>query len=149
MKHSIAAILSLSLALLFSSCSKEVPEQAVQLEVNRNNISGLWQLSAWNGQSLVEGSYLYIELVRNDQTFTIWQNLDAFPEIGREITGYYSLRKELALGDIISGKYDYDAGFWKDDYIISKLTATSMTWVSLSDPSFVQEFVRIESLPEL
>ena len=68
------------------SCKKDEPLPE-QLEVNRNNISGQWELVEWNGNNLEEGSFFRIELVRNDATFTIWQNFDAFPSLSREITG--------------------------------------------------------------
>lgn len=138
----LAAICVLSLA----SCTKQDGGE-VYLEVNRNNISGSWELSTWNGKPLEEGSYFRITLVRNDGTFTILQNLDAFPEYPREITGRYDLADDDALGTVISGIYDHDSGRWSHDYVISGLTSTSMTWTAVDDGSFVQVFTR-ESISE-
>ena len=131
--------------LAISSCKKE--EAPAYLEVNKNNISGYWELSTWNGEAIKEGSYFQMNLVRNDETFTIIQNLDAFPEYPREITGRYDLADDDALGTVISGIYDHDSGRWSHDYVISGLTSTSMTWTAVDDGSFVQVFTR-ESISE-
>ena len=40
------------------------------------------------------------------------------------------------------GKYDYDGGLWGHDYIVTDLTATSMTWTAKDDETFVQKFER-------
>ena len=58
------------------SCEK-TPEEIVYLEVNANNISGQWQLVKWNGSDLSEGSYFYMDLVRKETKFTIYQNFDS------------------------------------------------------------------------
>ena len=140
----IKTILLLSLCALLSACNKPSTEEEPYLEINRNNISGVWKLSQWNGNDLAEGSYFHINLVRNDGTFTILQNLDAFPESPREITGRYDLMQDDVLGTVISGLYDHDSGFWAHDYVISKLTASSMVWTAVDDPDFVQLFKRID-----
>lgn len=114
------------------------------LEVNRNNISGEWELVEWNGNSLEEGTFFRITLVRNDGTFTIVQNMDAFPEIPREITGRYDLREDEVYGSVISGIYDHDSGFWSHEYSISSLTAVRMQWVAVDEPGFVQIFERVK-----
>lgn len=129
--------------LALCSCGKETP-QIEYLEVNRNNISGSWKLDSWNSEPMLEGSYFYINLVRNDGTYTIRQNLDGFPESGRTITGSYDLRDEEGVGTIISGLYDHDSGFWSHEYIIRKLTADSMEWTALDDGSFIQTFSRTD-----
>ena len=146
MKNIKSIILAAICILAFASCKKQDPAE-VYLEVNRNNISGNWELSTWNGRPLEEGSYFKITLVRNDGTFTIIQNLDAFPESPREITGRYDLADDPALGTVISGIYDHDAGRWSHDYIVSALTSTSMTWTAVDDASFIQVFTR-ESISE-
>ena len=52
----IKSILLAVLCLTVLSCNKHKEEEAY-LEVNRNNISGCWSLSSWNGQVLAEGSH--------------------------------------------------------------------------------------------
>ena len=138
----IKTILLLSLCALLSACNKPATEEEPYLEINRNNISGVWELSQWNGNDLAEGSYFHINLVRNDGTFTIVQNMDAFPEIPREITGRYDLREDEVYGSVISGIYDHDSGFWSHEYSITSLTDVRMQWVATDDPDFVQIFER-------
>ena len=142
----INSILLAVLCLTVLSCNKHKEEEAY-LEVNRNNISGCWSLSSWNGKELAEGSYFYIELLRNDGSYTIVESLDGFPEAPSRITGRYALADDEVLGTVISGLYDHDSGYWAHDYVISQLTATSMVWTAVDDPSFVQLFVRCDSLP--
>ena len=142
----IKSILLAVLCLTVLSCNKHKEEEAY-LEVNRNNISGCWSLSSWNGNELAEGSYFYIELLRNDGSYTIVESLDGFSEAPSRITGRYALADDEVLGTVISGLYDHDSGYWAHDYVISQLTATSMVWTAVDDPSFVQLFVRCDSLP--
>lgn len=141
----IKSILLLAFCALLSACDKPATGEEPYLEVNRNNISGAWELSQWNGKDLADGSYFHINLVRNDGTFTILQNLDAFPESPREITGRYDLVQDDVLGTVISGLYDHDSGFWAHEYAISKLSASSMVWTAVDDPDFVQLFKRIDA----
>ena len=72
----------LAIVAAMSSC-EQTPgvDEELRLEVNANNISGQWQLSEWNGGPLNEGTYVYIDIVRNDRTYTIYQNLDSFKDV--------------------------------------------------------------------
>ena len=141
MKH-IKAIFAAFCLLGCVSCTKSNSGEEPLLEVNRNNISGEWELVEWNGNSLEEGTFFRINLVRNDGTFTIVQNMDAFPEIPREITGRYDLREDEVYGSVISGIYDHDSGLWSHEYSITSLTDVRMQWVATDDPDFVQIFER-------
>lgn len=141
MKH-IKAIFAAFCLLGCVCCTKSNSGEEPLLEVNRNNISGEWELVEWNGNSLEEGTFFRINLVRNDGTFTIVQNMDAFPEIPREITGRYDLREDEVYGSVISGIYDHDSGFWSHEYSITSLTDVRMQWVATDDPDFVQIFER-------
>lgn len=125
------------------SCRKEEPLPQ-QLEVNRNNISGQWELVEWNGKPLEDGSFFRIDFVRNDATFTIEQNFDALPSISREITGTYALKTDSRFRPVITGMYDHDAGMWSHEYLIVSLTPSTMEWVASDDASFVQSFRRPE-----
>ncbi|MGN1216300.1 MAG: hypothetical protein ACI4TJ_08640 [Candidatus Cryptobacteroides sp.] len=141
-----ALLLLLLLPLLFLaviSCTKEEPLQE-QLEVNRNNISGQWELVEWNGKPLEEGSFFRIDFVRNDATFTISQNFDAFPSLAREITGTYALKTDDWYRPVITGMYDHDAGMWSHEYLVVSLTSGTMKWIASDDASFVQSFRRLE-----
>lgn len=131
-----------------ASCTKEpVNEEPVYLEVNANNISGNWSLAAWNGSELKEGTFMYVNFVRNDKTFTIWSNMDSFSDIPHKSTGEFSIVEDEEFGAVIMGKYDYDSGFWSHDYVVMDLTDSEMTWVAKDNPDFIQHFVRVESIP--
>lgn len=138
-------LMALGLILCMGACTKNTGSETVEwLEVNNNNISGKWELVEWNGRQLEEGSYFQIELVRNDETFTIWQNMDSFQNIAHEITGRYSLSTDPAKGSIIEGIYDHDSDFWNHSYIIRDLTKDSMLWIATDDEEFTQLFSRID-----
>ena len=130
------------------SCEKAaMPEEAPQLEVNANNISGQWELVEWNGGNLTEGTYVYLDIVRNDKTYTMYQNMDSFSNVPHVLTGSYHLSTDVELGAIIRGSYDHDSGEWSHRYIIKSLTANEMSWVATDDLSFTQKFVRINTIP--
>lgn len=69
-----AALLS-ALALL-GACDDDM--YVTPLEVTNNNIAGTWQLAEWNGAPLAEGSFVYIEFIRKDAKYVMYQNLDSF-----------------------------------------------------------------------
>ena len=130
------------------SCDKTaMPEVAPQLEVNANNIAGQWELVEWNGSNLTEGTYVYLDIVRNDKTYTMYQNMDSFTNVPHVLTGSYHLSTDVELGAIIRGTYDHDSGEWSHRYIIKSLTANEMLWVATDDLSFSQKFVRIDTIP--
>ena len=117
------------------------------LEVNANNISGKWELVEWNDAELAEGTYVYIELVRNDRTYTMYQNLDSFSDVPHVVTGSYYIDTDVELGAVIRGNYDHDSGDWAHRYIVKSLTATTMIWVAKDNENFVQKFKRVDSIP--
>ena len=142
MKKFFSLIASVSaLVILAVSCGEKEPV-IEYLEVNKNNISGTWSLTEWNGAALKEGSFLRMELIRDDGTFRITENLDSFEDIPRVVTGRYSLDNYDDLGAVISGDYDHDSGFWTHSYVIRDLTSLSMTWIAVDDENFVQVFER-------
>ena len=129
------------------SCT-EKPEVTVEyLDVNANNISGKWELVEWNGAPLTEGTYVYIDIVRNDRTYTMYQNLDSFTNVPHKVTGSYYIEYDPELGAILRGNYDHDSGDWAHRYIVKDLTATEMYWIAKDDRTFIQKFVRVESIP--
>jgi hypothetical protein len=140
------------IAMTAVSCGKIImtePDEAPQLEVNANNISGQWELVEWNGNRMSEGTYVYLDIVRNDKTYTMYQNMDSFSNVPHVITGSYFLSTDVELGAVIRGSYDHDSGEWAHRYIIKSLTANEMLWVATDDLSFTQKFVRVESIPVL
>ena len=123
-------------ALFAVSCDKETPV-VEYLDVTPNNISGQWQLVKWNGSDLSEGSYFYMDLVRKETKFTIYQNFDSMSDYPHVVTGEFNIEMDVELGAIIRGIYDYDEGFWAHEYEVNNLTESSMEWVATDDPSFV------------
>lgn len=134
-------------SLILVSCGKEQPEVIEYLDVNANNISGSWELVDWKGSALQEGTYVFINLVRNDRTYTMYQNIDSFGDIPHVITGRYFIETDPAVGAVIRGDYDHDSGDWAHRYIVKDLTATSMTWVAKDNPEYIQKYERVESIP--
>ncbi len=138
-----------ALVLTSVSCEKNdmsEPEEP-QLEVNANNISGKWELVEWNEAELAEGTYVYIDLVRNDRTYTMYQNLDSFADVPHVVTGSFYIETDVELGAVIRGNYDHDSGDWAHRYVVKSLTATTMVWVAKDDENFVQKFKRVDSIP--
>ena len=137
----------LAFAVLAIACQKEQSGTQVEyLDVTPNNISGKWKLVEWNGEPLAGGTYFYIEFVRKDRTFTIWQNFDSMGQMPHEVTGEYNVIKDYQ-GSYLRGMYDNAEGYWAHDYYVLDLTATSMTMVALDDETFVQKFIRVNPLP--
>lgn len=138
-----------ALAFVFAAVSCERPEVVKEkyLEVNVNNISGKWELVEWSGVTMAEGTYVFIDLVRNDRTYTIWQNVDSFSDVPHIVTGSYNLEIYPETGAVIRGNYDHDSGDWAHRYIITELTEDSMTWTAKDDLTYVQRFRRVESIP--
>ena len=148
MKKILTLISIIALASFASSCEKvEDNPQPQQLEVNAHNISGQWALVEWNGDYLLDGTYVYLDIVRNDKTYTMYQNMDSFSNVPHIVTGSYYLTTDVELGSIIRGSYDHDCGEWSHRYIIESLTADEMFWVATDDLSFSQRFVRVDSIP--
>lgn len=134
-----------------SSCDviiveSEDPEE-IQLEVNANNISGQWQLVEWNEAALAEGTYVYLDMVRNDRTYTMYQNLDSFAGVPHVVTGSYHIETDPELGAVIRGNYDHDSGDWAHRYIVKSLTAVRMVWIAKDDETFIQTYQRVDSIP--
>ena len=62
----------------FCACDDD-KSYVAPLDVTPNNLAGTWQLAQWNGAPLAQGSYVYIEFIRKDQKYVMYQNLDASP----------------------------------------------------------------------
>lgn len=117
------------------------------LDVNANKISGKWELVEWNGDVLTGGTYVFLDIVRNDRTYTMYQNLDSFTNVPHVVTGSYFIETDPEFGAIIRGVYDHDSGDWAHRYIITDLTEDSMIWTAKDNPGFVQKFARVEAIP--
>ena len=139
--------ISILLAAVSLASCVEKEEPIVYLDVNAHTISGSWQLVEWSGVSLNETTYMYVDFVRNDRTYTIYQNLDSFNNVPHVATGSFYIETDLELGAVIRGNYDHDSGDWAHRYIVKNLTEKEMTWIAKDDETYVQKFVRVDSIP--
>jgi hypothetical protein len=144
-----------SIALMFAamvlavSCSKDEPVVVEYLDVTPNNIAGEWKLVEWNGAALNADTYFYVNFVRKDREFVIYQNFDSIGNGAHKAEGNYSIAMDVELGAIISGNYKWDGGFWAHEYEVNNLTKTTMEWVATDDSTFVQKFERCDIPAEL
>lgn len=123
-------------------------EQVEQLEITTNNISGSWKLVVWNGDPLKEGTYVYIDFVRADGTYTMYQNIDSFST--RTITGRYALYIDEELGvAVLRGNYDHGAGEWNRRYIVEYLTKSEMRLVAMDNADDVSIYERCDIPAEI
>ena len=89
--------------------------------------------SSPNGAPLAEGSYVYIEFIRKDQKYVMYQNLDSFG--ARKLTGRFAIETDEELGAIIYGNYDYSVGDWQHRYIVTDFSKTQMIWTVSKSPA--------------
>ena len=143
----IKILITAALTALMVSCTEKPVETVEYLDVIAINLSGKWELVEWNGSPLTEGTYVYLNIVRNDRTYTMYQNLDSFTNVPHVVTGSYFIEYDPELGAILRGNYDHDSGDWAHRYIVKDLTADQMYWVAKDDPTFIQKFIRVESIP--
>ena len=148
MNRIITLLIAMAAALMLSACDpNDLSQPVTYLEVNAHNISGTWELAEWNGTALAEGTYVYLDIVRNDRTYTMYQNLDTFKDVPHILTGSYFIETDPEYGAVIRGNYDHDSGDWAHRYIVRNLTENEMTWIAKDDGTFVQKFVRVDSIP--
>ena len=147
MKKWFRTALLLATVIALGACSDKEKTPDPGLEVTVSNIAGTWRLATWNdGLPLEEGTYVYLELTRRDRTFTLYENLGSF--VATRKSGIFNLDIDEELGAVIRGQYDYGNGDWRHRYIISRLTADSMTWVAKDDPTDVSVYERCEAVPD-
>lgn len=138
--------MALMLVLVLTSCTRDEETAPQQLEVTPNNISGIWTLSEVNGEQLPDGLYCYIEFVRRDRIYTMYQKFDSmYP---RRLTGSYEITKDEYKGYILSGKYDYGTGNWNNSYIVTELYEGSMLLTADAQSGDVCKYVRCNEVPD-
>ena len=127
------------------SCSHDEGLTPQSLEVTPNNISGVWKLADVNGVALPDGVYCYMQFVRRDRTFTMYQKFDSmYP---RRLTGSFEITKDEYKGYILSGKYDYGTGDWNNSYIVTNLFEESMVLTADAENGDVCRYVRCNDVP--
>ena len=146
-----------ALTCLFSACSDddEVLEPAY-LPVTYANIAGTWQLKEWRGEELGEGRYCYLVINRkaneeDEHTLEMYMNIDS--DKSRHITSIYELEDDEDMDEApttayISGRYDYSAGFWNNDYLVSEVEPNRMVWTVVNETEDVSVYIRCDAVPE-
>lgn len=129
----------------FGSCDNGIDDIAPEtLEVTPHNISGVWQLMEFNGLTLPDSAYCYIEYIRKDKKFVMYQKFDSmYP---RRITGTYSIENDVKKGAVLSGKYDYGMGEWNSKYIVSELYEDGMLLIAESGDEICR-YMRCNEVP--
>ena len=133
-------VLAITMTVIAVSCSDKEEYVEPTLDVTPNNIAGCWRLDSWRGGAISEGSYVYIDFVRADKTYTLYQNIDS--QYKRIITGRFFIYTDAEQGAIIRGNYDYGNGDWAHRYIVTDLTEERMVWTALDNPADVSVYVR-------
>lgn len=148
MKNFLKVTAILFAVLCFGACSNESDEFTPEsLEVTPNNIAGYWMLYEYNGMEIPEGVFYYVEYVRRDKKFVVYQNFDTMYPSSR--TGVYSIEKDKYGKAILSGKYDYSMGEgdWNNKYFVTELLENSMTLKADSENADVSKYIRCNEIP--
>lgn len=133
-------VLAIMVTAVAVSCNDKDEYVEPTLDVTTNNIAGCWVLDSWSGGELNESSYVYIDFVRADKTYTLYQNIDS--QYMRTITGHYFIYTDDEKGAIIRGNYDYGNGDWAHRYVVTELTKDRMVWTALDNPADVSIYLR-------
>ena len=137
-------------ALVLCSCNNTNEPTEVLVDVTPTNLAGVWMLESFdNGKSLVDGDFVYIEFVRTDRSYTLYQSVGSM--YTQTMTGNYFIEIDPAYGTIIRGNYgtdEYNYFDWSHRYIVT-MTADRMRWVAKDDEQNVSVYVRVDALPEL
>ena len=148
------AIAALAITSSLCSCKKQEMPEVEYLPVTFNNISSNLTLVRYSckhetedkpvSQAPIQGTFLNVTFYRNDQTFEITTNLDSSDLVPHTSNGTFNIVTDDAIGSIIKGKYDHGGEMWSHDYVITDLTATTMTWTVLDNAFYIQNFQRTE-----
>ena len=144
--ESAAVLLIMIAASALTGCNNSEPAAEPQLDVTPYNMAGCWSVSLWNGLELDQSSYVYLNLIRKERTFEMYDNLNSFST--HKTTGEYNIYTDDERGAMIRGRYDYGNGDWNHRYMVKSLTATQMVWVAADDESIVTLYERVESIPD-
>ena len=148
MKNFLNKVAILFVVLCLGACSEAgegfSPES---MDVTPNNISGYWKLTEYNGMELPEGVFCYVEYIRKDKKFVIYQKFDSmYP---RRITGIFSIDKDKYGRAILSGVYDYSMGEgeWNNKYYVTELSENSLVLTADSENADVSKYERCVEIP--
>lgn len=142
----IAAIVAITLT---SGCKRETldnNESQPTIAVTYSLLHGAWELVAWDGAPLAEGTYLYVEFDRSEHRFEMWENIGSmYP---RSTTGTFNIEKDDYERYILSGYYDHGVGDWNQSYEVVAYSNDEMVWRSMTTGEQT-EYRRIDAIPEL
>ena len=126
-------------------CNEPDLNPAEKMDVTPHNISGEWELVSYgSGVNLAEGSYVYLDIRRQDREFTEYQNIDN--ALGTVTTGRYYIYEDAKYGAVIRGEYDNSEGAWNHRYKVT-LYQSEMVWTALDDATEVCVYQRCK-IPE-
>lgn len=131
----------------FAACSNDDVDFAPKsLDVTPHNVSGYWKLTEYNGQNIPQGLFCYVEYIRKNRKFVMYQKFDSmYP---RRITGVFSIEKDKYGKYILSGKYDYGMGEWNNKYFVTELLEGSMILTADSENAEISKYIRCNEIPE-
>ncbi len=120
-------------------------------DLTAKDVAGIWRLKSWTGEAqnpdgtsytFTDVIYVYVTLNENN-SYALYQNVSAIGAV--KFTGSYSLD-----GTTIHGFYSTSAGSkaWSDSYAIGNLSSSAMTWTASHAAGDVQEFVRVNEVPQ-
>lgn len=138
-------------ALTLCGCTEPNLDQSQELlEVTPTILAGIWRLESFdNGQTLVEGNFVYIEFVRSDRSYTLYQNVGSM--YTQTMTGNYFIENDPELGAVIRGNYgtaEHNYFDWSHRYIVEIRADDTMCWVAKDDRDNISRYVRVDRLPE-
>lgn len=149
MKNVLKTTAILLIVLCLGACSNNNDDDFApqSLDVTPNNISGYWMLSEYNGMNIPDGVYCYVEYIRRDKKFVMYDNFDSmYPS---RTTGFYSIEKDKYGRAILSGVYDYSMGEgeWSHKYFVTELLVDSMILTADSEEINICKYVRCGEIP--
>lgn len=152
MKTIFKIMAMLMLALSFGNCSDDddTVQAPARLEVSNVTLAGYWQLAEIDGQSTAPGSYVYMEFVRRDQTFKIYENMGSMYATLK--TGKFTYKTDAYGVTTLSGRYDsmLDDNKWAHDYIVESLLADGTLTLVVKEGEAAGEtylYKKVESIP--
>lgn len=145
MKH-FQLLFLIAIVALFAGCEKPDSEQPLPtFPVTYSTIDGAWELTEWNGQHLMEGTYLYIEFDSREHRFEMWDNLGSM--YTQHKTGGFAISKDENDNVILTGHYDNGVGDWNNSYKAYFMQhGDCMAWTTDIES---MTFKRIDVIPEL
>lgn len=135
------------LAVIGAACERShdnpSPQPIETIAATYESIAGVWELKAWDNDTLSLDTYLYIKFDGESRRFDMWDNLGSMYVQHRG--GTFAINEIEGLY-IISGVYDNGVGDWAKEYeVIMPKDGNTMTWQSKEES---MEFCRINNIPE-